>query len=131
MPTVNWLAVIVAAISMFAIGGLWYSPLLFERHWLAANRAGPELMTQGNRGMIFGLAFVASLVISANLAFLLGPLPLGPAVGLAIAAGLGFVGMGLAIVALFERRPLTYWLVNGGYMIVSFAVMGAIFGLWK
>lgn len=26
-PSINWLAVLVAAIVIFALGGLWYSPL--------------------------------------------------------------------------------------------------------
>ena len=131
MPTVNVLAVLASAISMFVIGGVWYSPMLFERQWLAANGAGPELMARGNRIFIFGLAFVASLLIAMNLGFLVGTLPLGAAVGYAIAAGFGFAGLGLAVLALFERRPLTYWLINAGYLTVSFAVMGVIFGLWK
>jgi hypothetical protein len=33
-------------------------------------------------------------------------------------------------VALFERRPWAYLLVNGGYMVVAFVVMGAILGAW-
>lgn len=29
ISTLNWFAVVVAAISNFLIGGLWYSPILF------------------------------------------------------------------------------------------------------
>ena len=29
----NWLAVIVAALVYFALGALWYSPMLFSRAW--------------------------------------------------------------------------------------------------
>ena len=38
MKSVNVLAVLLAALSTFAIGGLWYSPLLFQRAWMNANR---------------------------------------------------------------------------------------------
>jgi hypothetical protein len=30
---VSWLAVLLAAVAAFAIGALWYSPLLFARAW--------------------------------------------------------------------------------------------------
>lgn len=33
---INHWAVITAAISDFAIGGLWYSPLLFYKPWMKA-----------------------------------------------------------------------------------------------
>jgi len=34
---INSLAVLVAAVSAFVIGGLWYSPLFFQKAWMAAN----------------------------------------------------------------------------------------------
>ena len=30
MPDVNWLAVLAAALSAFLLGGLWYSPAMFQ-----------------------------------------------------------------------------------------------------
>ena len=132
MGAVNWLAVIAAAMSMFVIGGLWYS-VLFEKAWMAANGFTAEDIKRGNPAVIFGLAFVLSLVMAANLAFFIsGPeVTLGFAVGTALAAGLGWAALGLAVVALFERRPPAYFLINGGYLTVSFVVMGLILGLWR
>ena len=37
MESVNWLAVLVAGISSFVVGGIWYSPNLFGKAWLKAN----------------------------------------------------------------------------------------------
>jgi hypothetical protein len=90
-------------------------------------------MKRGNPMVIFGLAFVLSLLMAANLAFFIsGPeTTLGFAVGAAVAAGLGWAAFGLGVVALFERRPLSYFLINGGYLTVAFAVMGVILGLWR
>jgi hypothetical protein len=71
--------------------------------------------------------------MAANLAmFLATPettLAWGVAAG--VLAGLGWAALGLGVVAMFERRPCTYLLVNGGYLTVSFAVMGAILGGWR
>ena len=46
-------------------------------------------------------------------------------------AGCGWVGMGLGIVSLFERRPWSYVLINGGYLTVALVPMGAILGGWR
>ncbi len=132
MGQINYLAVIAAAVSTFLIGGLWYSPLLFEKPWRKANGFG-ENDVKGGEGKIFGLALVFSLLMAANLAaFLAGPdttVSWGATAGLL--AGLGWVALGIAIVALFERRPWSYILVNGGYFVVAFTVMGAILGAWR
>lgn len=131
MPSVNWLAVIAAAVSMFVIGGVWYSALL-QKQWMAANGFADDDMKRGSPAVIFGVAFVLSLLMAANLAFLVAGVPdLGAVVGYSVAAGLGFAAFGLSVVALFERRPLAYHLINGGYLTIAFAVMGLILGLWR
>ena len=33
MPEVNWIAIVVAAVGSFVLGGLWYSPVLFGKAW--------------------------------------------------------------------------------------------------
>ena len=130
---VNWLAVIAAALSMFVIGGLWYSPLLFDKAWRRAANVSDEQVARGNPALIFGGAFVLALLMAANLAFFIsGPeVTLAFAVGAALAAGLGWAALSVGILTLFERRPLSYFLINGGYLTVSFAVMGLILGLWR
>jgi hypothetical protein len=128
----NHLAVITAAVSTFVIGGLWYSPLLFHKPWMAANRFTDADLRKGNQGAIFGFAFVFALVMAYNLAaFLEAPdttTAWGATAGLLAAI---WVFLGIATVALFERRPWSYIFVNGGYWIVSFVVMGTIIGAWR
>lgn len=133
MGAVNWLAVIAAAISMFVIGGIWYSPMLFGKQWQAAAGLSDEQAQGGNKALIFGLALVFSLLMAANLGFFLAApeITLTLAIGYAVAAGLGWAALGLGVIALFERRPPSYFLINGGYLTVAFAVMGLILGLWR
>ena len=133
MPDINWLAVGAAALSMFVIGGVWYSPLLFDKAWRRAGNISDADMARGNPAVIFGVAFVLCLIMAANLAFFIsGPqVTLGFAIGAAVAAGLGWATLSLAVIALFERRPLSYILINGGYLTIGFAVMGLILGLWR
>ena len=128
---VNWLAVVAAAISMFVIGGLWYSPMLFDKPWQRAAGLSADDVKRGNPALIFGVAFVLSLLMAANLAFFVAGVDFGMTVLYSVAAGLGWAAFGLAVVALFERRPLAYFLINGGYLTVSFAAMGLILGLLR
>lgn len=130
---INYLAVLVAAFSAFALGGVWYSPLLFQKPWMKANGLSEADVAKGNPAVIFGGAFVLCLVMAANLAaFLGGPdttVAWGAAAG-ALAGG-GWVACGIGVVALFERRPAAYAVINGGYWAVALTVMGAIIGAWR
>jgi hypothetical protein len=131
MPAVNWLAVIVAAIAMFGLGALWYSPVLFVKPWAKAAGLEIDYEKRGNFGVILGTSFVLTLIMAINLAFFTAPLDFGGTVAAALAAGLGWAAFSVAILSLFERRPLAYVLVNGGYLTVGFLLMGIVIGLWK
>ena len=128
----NLWAVLVAAISAFVLGGLWYAPFLFGGVWKKANGFGAgERPVAGAK--IFVISFVLSLVMAVNLAMFLNDpktnLAWGATAG--FLAGFGWVAMGIGIVSLFERRPWSYVLVNGGYLTVALVVMGAILGGWR
>src|SRR5215831_1025506 len=133
MSPINWLAVVAAAISTFVLGGLWYSPVLFGRAWMKENDLDEASLAKSNMAKIFGLAFVFAVVMAANLAaFLAEPKTTaswGATAG--FLAGFGWVTLGIATISLFERRSLKYVLINGGYMTVSFVLMGLILGAWR
>jgi len=133
MPAINWLAVIAAAIAMFGLGAVWYSPLMFLKPWAKAAGVTPTGTPGRNFIFVMGGAFVLTLVMAANLAFFLaGPdVTLAFALSAAIAAGLGWATLSLWIISLFEQKSFAYVLVNGGYLTVGFALMGLILGLWR
>jgi len=133
MPHINWLAVLAAAISTFVLGGLWYSPALFGRAWMSVNQLNQEDLAKSNMAKIFSLAFVFALVMAINLAAFLAEPKTNASWGATAGflAGFGWVTLGIATISLFERRSLKYVLINGGYMTVSFVVMGLILGAWR
>jgi hypothetical protein len=47
MVHVNYLAVLVAAITVFVLGWLWYSPLLFYKPWMRARGMDPAVAMAG------------------------------------------------------------------------------------
>lgn len=132
MATINWLAVLVAGISSFVVGGIWYSPGLFGKAWMAANQLTEEAIKAGNNGKIFGFTLIFSLVMSANLAMFLNE----PATNLSWGATAGALAgiwtfCAIAIHSLFELKSWKLIFINGGYSIVSLALMGAILGVWR
>jgi hypothetical protein len=130
---VNYFAALAAAVSTFVIGGLWYSPAMFQRAWMSTNGFTEADLEKGGTGRIFALAFVLALVMAFNLsAFLSGPettLAWGATAG--ALTGVGWVAPAIATVALFERRSARYIAINGGYCAIAFVVMGAIIGAWR
>lgn len=128
--SVDYLAVVGAAIATFLVGGLWYSPVLFGARWAAYTGLEEEQLRK-DAARVFGGAFALQLAMALNLALFLGPDPtFAFALAASLAAGLGWVALGMGVTYLFERRPLGLWLINGGYHVVSFAVMGVVLAAW-
>jgi hypothetical protein len=132
LEPLNYLAVLAAAVSAFVIGGLWYSPVLFQRAWMKANNLTDADVARGGQGKIFGLAFVFALIMAFNLAMFLNAPDTTTGWGAAAGALAAiWVVFGIGTVALFERRPFAYTAINGGYWLVALVVMGTILGAWR
>jgi len=129
----NYLAVLVAALSTFVLGGLWYSPMLFGKAWMQLNNFTDADLQTFSKARMFGCSFVFSLVMALNLAMFLAGSTTDVIWGMTAGAlaGLGWVAMAIAIIGVFENKSWTYILINGGYMFVAFIVMGAILGAWR
>ncbi|GAB3905345.1 DUF1761 domain-containing protein [Mucilaginibacter boryungensis] len=129
---INWPAVFVAALSAFMVGGLWYSPKVFGTAWMTDTNLTQEEIQKGNKGKIFGMTAVFSLIMSANLAaFLATPTTTtswGATAGLL--AGV-WTFCAIAIHSLFEQKNWRLIFINGGYSVVSLVLMGAILGAWR
>jgi hypothetical protein len=124
----NYLAVLVAAVSSFMLGGLWYSPALFGRAWNTEN--GGE-KPPGHPAKVFGVSFVFSLIAAACFAWWLGPAPaLDKALCAGALAGAGLVATSFGINYQFAQRSARLWLIDGGYHTAQFLLFGLILGLW-
>ena len=131
MPQVNLLAVLVAALSSFLLGGLWYSDALFGKAW--RREAGDQRVAgQGHPAKVFGLSFVYALVAAFAYAWLV-PAPDGAAAALCqgLLVGAGMVAASFGINYQFAANSTRLWLIDGGYHTVQFALYGLILGLWR
>ena len=101
-----------------------------------------EDVKKGNAGKIYGISFLLSLVMAANLGMFLADTPAectgncGRITDVSWGTTAGFLAgiwvfCGIAIVALFEHRSARYIFINGGYMLIALSLMGAIIGVWR
>ena len=129
---INHWAVLIAAVSDFVVGAVWYSPIMFYRAWMTTNGFTDEDLKRGSPVRIYGLTLLFSLIISYNLAFFLAEPGLTPSWGMTAGALAGlWAVLGLWIIGQFERRSASYLLINGGYLLIAFALKGLIIGLWQ
>jgi hypothetical protein len=133
ISTLNWFAIIIATLSNFLIGGLWYSPLLFGNAWMQENNFKDDDMKKANMVKIFGLTLLFSFVMAFNLAMFLNDNKTTTSWGTiaGFLAGFGWVAMSQFVIGQFERKTTRYLLINAGYVTISFIVMGLILGAWR
>jgi hypothetical protein len=130
---IHWLAILGAAVAGFVVGGLWYGPL-FGKAWMKARGLSEEeCKKDANMGKIFGTTFVLNLIAAFMLDHLYNTYdaPIGFHHALVIAGiiGVGFITTSIGVNYLFSRLPRSLFLIDAGYWIVMYLVMGAIFGL--
>lgn len=124
----NIWAILLAAVSSFMLGGLWYSPALFGKAWNTENGGVPHA---GHPAKVFGISFAFSLIAAFVFAYWLGPAPaLDTALRAGAFAGLGLVATSFGINYQFAQRSFKLWLIDGGYHAVQFLLFGLILGLW-
>jgi len=137
MPQVhiNYLAVVVAAVVAFALGGLWYSPVLFAKQWVKAHGYTEEQVKemQKGAGKAYGVSALCQLLIALAIAVLVGYIHMervgqGLKLGLLVWAGFAFP-LGL-MANMFSGKRITVFLIDTGYQLVYLLVMAAIITAW-
>lgn len=157
---INFLALLVAAVSALVVGFIWYNPKVFGTAWMQAADMTEEKMKGANMAKIFIMALIFAFLLAMSImpmvihqmgAFSLAQGELGvlPSYDTFMAdyanefrtykhgafhGVLGGIFIALPILgtnALFERKGAKYILINSGYWIVTMAVMGAIICGWQ
>ncbi len=128
---INWLAVVVATVVAFALGGLWYSKALCGSAWLEEVGLTEEAINDANMPKTFGGTFVLQFLAVTALAAFVGTdstWQSGLYCGLLISVC--WIATAYGITYLFEQRSLRLFLINAGYNIVLFSIVGIIIGAW-
>ncbi len=129
---IHWIAVVVAALAGFMVGGLWYGPL-FLKPWLAA-RGISEAEAEGSKHkpLVFAGAFALNLISAFILDHTIatyGDPGLGLSVMIAGGIALGFVIPAFGVNYLFSNLSAKLFAIDAGYWLVIYCVMGVIIDL--
>ncbi len=133
---INYLAVFVAAVIHFMLGGLWYG-LIFGNKFIELIGWSPEklqLVASQNHTKEYVFAFFSSLVLVYILAhFIHYTKAKGAAEGMQTAfwLWLGFVATTQLATVVFEERNMGLYLLNIGYQFVACLITGALLAAWK
>ena len=136
ISSINYLAVLVAALASFALGSLWYSPVLFAKSWQSTLGFTNEYLKKGNMAVIFGSSFVLIFLMDFGLAFILQAHPktefnLFSGIGTGFFTGIFFVATSIGINMLYQRKSFKLWAIDAGYQVLYLTMSGAILGTWK
>lgn len=132
MGEINYLAVVLGAVAFFAVGMLWYGAL-FGKAWQRELWPEGTPQTKTSPVMLFGLCFLAELVVSWMFGHMLARVQPPAHVIWMMASGFGATIMTptIAINYLFQQRSMKLFLIDAGHVIFGTLAMGAVFVLFS
>ena len=132
MAEINWLAVLLGALAFFLVGAIWYG-VLFSKAWQKAAGMSDEKIQSGNMALIFGLTFLAELVISLTLWHGIARSGASDRAVMMMAVGFGAMIMvpAIGINYLYLRKTFAHFLIDAGHFIVGMTAMGGVFLLFR
>jgi len=136
LGSIRWLPVLVAAAAAFALGAVWYSPLLFGKAWLRVHAYSDEKIAQmrASAPRAYAVTFLCYIVMAAAMSILLfrvgvvsglTGIKLGALLGIGIAAPLGLTAN------LYSDAPLAAWGIDAAHQIALLTLMGLILAAWR
>lgn len=129
----NYVAVLVAGIVYFALGALWYSPLLFAKPWMAAVGLTNEDV-QGGSPLIYLYPLIFYVIAAAVVALLIQALGITTIAAGIFLGALGWLGFMLPAIGssyIFESRSFKLFLITSGYHLLGFLLLGSILAVWQ
>ena len=136
--TINYLAVLVAAVVSMVLGAVWYGPL-FGKKWselMGWSSMTPEqtaeMKKSANKSYFW--MFLSSLVMAYVTAWVVGVAGVSDFSG-GLEVGfwlwLGFVATVSLGGVLWEKKPIKLWALNNGFNLLNLLVYGVILAGWQ
>lgn len=134
----NIWAVLVAGLSTWLLGSIWYSKALFGRAWMKASGLSEDQISKEGMAKTVALTFFFGLIMAFNLAMFFFGSPeaaeginAGNGAFYGFLTGFGWIFFVIATNAMYEQKSWKYIFINGGFWTVSFTIMGLILGAWN
>lgn len=134
---INYLAMVVAGLAAYAIGALWYSPVLFMNEWMKAAGIDKKKAKPSQEQMMrmYAIGLVGNMIGAFVLARLLVWTRAGDDLVGALKIGgwvwLGFIAVWMINSWLYEGKPIKLFVINAGYALVAVLTGSVILTLWQ
>lgn len=135
--TINWLAVLVAGIAMFMIGGVWYGAI-FAKLWQRLHGYSDEQVKAMQKlrppHIFFGTMIFAYLVGAFVIAILVVNLDIRGAFNGAVLGAFLWLFATTAIGLtdhITRTRPFAAYVLDSAYQLTSFIAAGIILAMWR
>lgn len=127
---------VVAGLVAYAIGALWYSPVMFGKEWMKLIGMGEKEIksAKSKMGQMYAIGLVCNLIGAFVLARLLVWVRASELVEVVKIAGwvwLGFVAVWMLNGWLYERKPLKLFVINAGYALAAIEAAAVVLILWR
>jgi hypothetical protein len=136
MLPVNYLAVVLAAVVVFVLGWLWYSPLLFFKPWMRLRGKDPVAAMAGAKmpGGKLVIELIRCLVLAYVIALFVNHLSISSVMGAVHFGLLTWIGFPVIILTgsvLWENIPWQVAAIHAGDWLVKLVVIAVIVSLWR
>jgi hypothetical protein len=135
MVQVNYLAVLVAAITVFVLGWLWYSPFLFYKPWMRARGLDPAAAMAGAKmpaGKLV-IELVRCIVLAYVIARFVALLGISSWMGAVHFGVMLWIGLPVILLigsVLWENTPVKVAAIHAGDWLVKLLVIPIIVIVW-
>lgn len=131
LSSVSALPVLVATVVYFALGAVWYSPLLFAKQWMKIKNIPED--HEGGSPLLYGISFILQFIGVFSLALFIEGLGIdgalnGALIGFFTSAGFIFSLTGTT--GLFSEVPLKLHFIDNGYHVMGLTLAGLVIGWW-
>lgn len=137
MNSVNIWSILVASIVAFAIGAIWYSPILFGKEWMNLSKISEkDVDASEKKGMwkLYVGQFIVTIVTFSVIGFLVsvtGSQTAGDGAFLAFLAWLGFSVTASVGEMFWKKTPMKLVFIYEICTLITWLVGGAIIGAWR
>lgn len=129
---INYTAVLIAGMVYYFLGYLWYSPKKLGNIWLQLNYI--KIDGKKNHSLLLLLAMISTLTASFILSYFIylagaSGLVAGAAIGILASIGIMATTVGVSFIS--EERQIKLLIIDTGYHLIGFMVMGMIISVWR
>lgn len=125
----NFMAILLATIAKFMVGGFWFSKLVFGRAWLEEVGHIEEELVSPVNALIIAMCTCFLVVFSLAIIYQIMALDLRASLAVTVIMALGVTMAQMGLSFAFEGRSLRLFLIYATQCVTEFVIIALILNL--